>query len=187
MRKTLISTLFLFLVIHLFAQTAATSTPVAENPKSEKMKSGGPIAAPVDMTTGQTGIVAAAQAQVTASDGPIYESPETFFDQGTVGALIAGVMSLIAYLSGFIKPLRSVNLNFVRSGAVIFVLLAGLATFKEGALTPEFFDLLTSTFIPNFAYSALIYEAFKAIVKLINRFRGGDTTTAPATPPLSAN
>lgn len=108
-----------------------------------------------------------ATAQDTTVNGIDYSNPETFFEQGAVGALYAGILSLLAYLGGFIPGLRNIKSNYVKSGAVIFVLLAGLATFKAGVFTSGFFDLIQQTFLPNFAFSGIIYETFKVIMKLI--------------------
>jgi len=97
-------------------------------------------------------------------NGIDYNNPASFFKQGAVGALYAGILSVLAYLGGFIPGLRNVKSNYIKSGAVIFVLLAALATFKAGAFTPEFFELVRETFLPNFAFSGILYEAFKVII-----------------------
>ena len=93
-----------------------------------------------------------------------YSNPKSFFDEGFIGMIEAGVVSLLALLGGFIPGLRKVSNTWVRSGVVILVALVSLATFKAGALTDDFFNLLLVTFLPNCAGTNFLYAAFKNII-----------------------
>lgn len=96
-----------------------------------------------------------------------YTNPDSFFEEGFIGSLKAGLLAIFAALGGFIPGLRKLDNKWLRSGIVVFVCLAALATFKQGALTENFFNLITGEFLPNFAYAGLVYKAFQLIKGLI--------------------
>lgn len=162
----------LMLVLH--APVTAQDTTTATNPPAttvttpSKARPGAERGEPVEVdpypvgaveSTGGTPIAAAAADPVVD-----YNDPKTFFDEGLIGLLEAGAVAILALLGGFIPGLRTVSNKWVRSGVVIFVALVGLATFKTGALTEEFFAMLTTTFLPNFGATNFIYAAIKNIL-----------------------
>lgn len=170
--RNFILAVFLAFLVPLFAQAQDTTAPPPAPTENVKTRDGATKVVP-----GMVNVAATVEAVTAAATDPIpvnYNEPKTFFDQGLIGALEAGVVAILALLGGFIPGLRTVGNKWVRSGVVIFVALTGLATFKAGALTEEFFTLLSATFLPNFGATNFLYASIKNIVwplveKLIKR------------------
>lgn len=171
--RNFIFAVFLAFLVPLFAQAQDTTAPPPPAPtETVKTRDGA-----VKVIPGMVNVAATVEAVNAAATDPVpvdYNEPKTFFDQGLIGALEAGVVAILALLGGFIPGLRTVGNKWVRSGVVIFVALTGLATFKAGALTEEFFTLLSATFLPNFGATNFLYASIKNIVwplveKLIKR------------------
>jgi hypothetical protein len=162
--KNFIFAVFLVFLVPLFAQAQDTTTPTTPAPtETVKTRDGATKVIPGMVDVAST--VSAVNAATTLDPIPVnYNEPKTFFDQGLIGALEAGVVAILALLGGFIPGLRTVGNKWVRSGVVIFVALTGLATFKAGALTEEFFTLLSATFLPNFGATNFLYASIKNIV-----------------------
>lgn len=97
-----------------------------------------------------------------------YNNPDSFVSQGALGALFAAVVAILAYLGGFLPVLRNIKSNYIRSGTIIFALLSGVATFKYGALTPEFFNTLISAVLPNLVISNGVWDAIKWVLDRFN-------------------
>lgn len=97
-----------------------------------------------------------------------YNNPDSFVSQGALGALFAAVVAILAYLGGFLPILRNIKSSYVRSGTIIFALLSGVATFKYGALTPEFFNTLISAVLPNLVISNGVWDAIKWVLDRFN-------------------
>lgn len=108
--------------------------------------------------------VSSSIAQDTGID---YANPKTFWDQGAIGALFAGITALLAYLGGFLPGLRSIKPGIIRSGIVVFVAVCVLGTFKAGGLSEDLVQNLVNAFLPNFAYSGIIWEAVKIVLRLL--------------------
>jgi hypothetical protein len=101
-----------------------------------------------------------------------YTKPDTFYDEGLIGTIKAGLLALIAALGGFIPALRKLSasskgMKLVTSGVVVLLALTSLVVFREGAFTENFFTMITKQFLPNFAYAGMVYSAYKLIIGLI--------------------
>ncbi len=93
-----------------------------------------------------------------------YNDPKTFYQEGLIGAIQAGIVALLALLGGFIPGLRNVQSKWIRSGIVIAVSLSGIATFKAAAFDQDLFNLLFATFLPNFGGVNFVYATFKNLI-----------------------
>lgn len=159
-KKFLFSILFAFTAF--FALQAQTTTPGANDPKVRT----GATAVPPGTIIVQPAPVAQVAAPAEEPGIVDYNQPDSFFDQGALGALYAAVVSILAYLGGFIPGVKNIKSGTIRSATIVFALLAAIATFRYGALTQQFFQTLIDTFLPNFAYSGVIYEGLKVILRL---------------------
>jgi hypothetical protein len=127
----------------------------------------------------QTALVNTAQtsAQVSATDPvPVvnYNNPDSFFEEGFVGTLKAGILAIIAALGAFIPGLRQIATStkggkLVSAGVTAFLAITVLISFRSGGLTENFFNAITSEFLPNFAYSGLLYSVYKLIIGFLKR------------------
>ena len=174
------------LLCMLFATTAQAQTPpppTTTTPTETTNRPGATKLTPAEMEAAAAAEAAQLKADLsmqpvaTTTPTPVdYNNPKSFFDEGLLGLIEAGIISVIALLGGFIPGLRKVSNAWVRSGVVIFASLAALATFKVGALNEEFFALLGGTFLPNFGGTNLIYATVKNIlVPLIKRLSNDAT------------
>lgn len=172
------------LLCMLFATTAQAQTPPPTTTTTTEAtnRPGSTKLTPAELEAAAAAEAAQLKADlsmqpVATTPTPVdYTNPKSFFDEGLLGLIEAGIISVIALLGGFIPGLRKVSNAWVRSGVVIFASLAALATFKVGALNEEFFALLGATFLPNFGGTNLIYATVKNIlIPLIKRLSNDAT------------
>ncbi len=182
----MIKKIILFLLVS-FATTFVTYAQQPPEPEGTKTRTGAvkltdaeakalaekqaaEAATPVDLALVKVVTPAAIQAgQDVTID---YSKPDTFYEEGLIGTIKAGLLALIAALGGFIPALRKVassskGMKLVTSGIVVLLALTSLVAFREGAFTENFFTMITKQFLPNFAYSGMVYSAFKLIIGLI--------------------
>lgn len=162
----------------LFALTFSFSTYAQDSLKQRTGATQGPT---------QTALVNTAQTAAQVSD-PVptlvdYNNPDTFFDQGFIGAIYAGMLAIVAALGKFIPRLRTLSTSvkggkLISSGVIAFLAIAVLIGFKQGGLTEKFFETVTAQFLPNFAYSGLLYSVYKLIIGF---FKGRNKEQTPAT------
>lgn len=101
-----------------------------------------------------------------------YNNPDSFIQPNAVGLLEAGIYALLAFLGGFIPFIRkwtasAKGARFITSGIAVFVIVAVVATFRQGAFTEGVVQFALDKFLPSFAYSGLVYNAIKFIIGLI--------------------
>ena len=113
-------------------------------------------------------------AQLRADTSAIvdYNNPDSFIKPNAVGLLEAGLYALIAFLGGFIPGVRqwaasTKGAKFITSGIAIFVVVAVVATFRQGAFTEGVVQFALDKFLPSFAYSGLVYNLIKFIIGLL--------------------
>ncbi len=108
--------------------------------------------------------VAAAQPKQDIQDPGIvdYNVPGSFVSEGALGALYAAVTAILAYLGGFLPGVRNIKSSYIRSGTVIFALLAGVATFRYGALNTTYLNALLSI-IPNLLITNGVWDILDRI------------------------
>lgn len=87
-----------------------------------------------------------------------YNNPQSFVSEGALGALYAAVTAILAYLGGLLPGLRNIQSNYIRSGTIIFALLAGVATFRYGALNTDYLNVLLSVVLPNFVITNGVWD-----------------------------
>lgn len=113
--------------------------------------------------------------------GVDYSKPETFFQEGFLGTLKAGFLALFIAVALAFKSLRPLlerkGAKFAASAAVALVALTSTVAFREGVFTENFVQMLLKEFLPNFAYSGLVFNAIKFILGLIGK-KKTDTETA---------
>lgn len=165
----------LFLFLFFFA---ALTVPSFAQSDTDLKNRPGAQAVPPNQVYAQAQVTPAAPASIqqgASAEIPVpvdYTNPDSYFDQGLIGTIKAGLLAIIAALGGVIPGLRNIagstkGAKLISSGVVAFLALTALATFRAGALTENFFQLITGEFLPNFAYAGLLYSAYKLIIGLI--------------------
>lgn len=172
--------LFFFCLLALLA-FFATTTAVQAQDNAAKERTGA-----IKLTTAQVDSMKSAETAklalfkvatpeadtaATLPFGADYNNPETFFAEGFMGALKAGLLAIFITLGLAVKQLRPLiersGGKFAASAAVALVALASLVAFRQGAFTENFVEMLLNQYLPNFAYSGLVYNAIKFILGLL--------------------
>lgn len=124
---------------------------------------------------------AMAQSVVDPTTVVDHANPLSFVTQSAVDALTVALTVILAFFSGAIPALKNINAGFLRALASGIIIVAGTATFKFGFLNQESVDFVFKSFLPNFAYSGLIWEAIKFAFKLagveLKNYTPNTTTT----------
>lgn len=180
--------LFALIFCGMFAFFGLTAQDTATQKNNVKERPGAQLVPPATVYAQEPAkLPAAPSSSLTkgASDEtpvPVdYSNPDSFYDQGFIGLLKAGVLAIIAALGAFLPGLRTVATSakggkIISSAVVTFVALTAVIAFRQGAFTENLFNMITQEFLPNFGYMGLIYSAYTFVVNLVKK----KLPTAPA-------
>lgn len=173
---------FALIFCGLFAFFGLTAQDTATHKTNPKERTGAQLVPPASVYAQEQAKLPAAPSSTltkgTASDEtpvPVdYSNPDSFYDQGFIGLIKAGVLAIIAALGAFLPGLRNIagsvkGGKIVSSAVVTFVALCAVIAFRQGAFTENLFNMITQEFLPNFGYMGLIYSAYTFVVNLVKR------------------
>jgi hypothetical protein len=115
-------------------------------------------------------------AQDTISIG----NPGTYVGDGNFNLLQVGLTILLSYLTSLFPAAAKLK-PYIRAATVALLVTGSFIIFKVGAINGETFALILATFLPNFAYSGILWEGLKFLLGLV-----GIKLKSPETVPVGS-
>ena len=102
---------------------------------------------------------------VFAFAGP--ETPGELISNNSVELLVGALTLIVSYFSGAFPILKRIKPALIRTAVVSAIILIGALQFKLGFLSAESMQFFFDNYLPNFAYTGLVYQFLKFLLPLI--------------------